>query len=52
MRRRCGSGFENEVIFGESDRAEHFFIVASGSIKLYKTSRGGKGASDPGHAAG
>lgn len=33
---------KNEVIFGESDRAEHFFIVASGSIKLYKTSAEGR----------
>lgn len=33
---------KNEVIFEESERANFFFIVLSGSVKLYKTSPQGK----------
>ena len=33
---------KNEVIFEESERANFFFIVLTGSVKLYKTSYQGK----------
>lgn len=33
---------KNEVIFEETERARFFFVVISGSVKLYKTSPQGK----------
>lgn len=33
---------KNEVIFKETERARSFFVVISGSVKLYKTSPQGK----------
>ncbi len=38
-RRRCG---KRESLFGEGDRADGFFVVASGRIKVFKTSEEGK----------